>query len=161
VLDVRSSAEWNEDHLESAIHIPLPELPGRIGELSRKAPLTVLCGSGYRSSIATSLLESEGFERLSNVMGGMQAVRQHILGFTSGYRSTNTQAGGFCFIQRASSGLASASVSPWLLGLRCWFSVMAKRARSTAFWTCGEKLMTLAGNWSFAANVKKSASRMG
>jgi hydroxyacylglutathione hydrolase len=37
--------------------------------------VTVLCGSGYRSSIAASLLESEGFERLSNVMGGMHAVR--------------------------------------------------------------------------------------
>jgi rhodanese-related sulfurtransferase len=38
-------------------------------------PLTILCGSGYRSSIATSLLESEGFERLNNVMGGLHAVR--------------------------------------------------------------------------------------
>jgi hydroxyacylglutathione hydrolase len=39
------------------------------------APLTVVCGSGYRSSIAASLLESEGFDRLANVMGGMYAVR--------------------------------------------------------------------------------------
>jgi rhodanese-related sulfurtransferase len=34
-----------------------------------------LCGSGYRSSIAASLLESEGFDQLINVMGGMHAVR--------------------------------------------------------------------------------------
>src|SRR6516164_9489277 len=53
----------------------LSQLLGRIGELSRKAPLTVLCESGYRSSIAASLLESKGFERLTNLMGGMQAVR--------------------------------------------------------------------------------------
>jgi len=75
ILDVRSAQEWSQDHLEGAIHIALPQLLGRIGELSRKAPLTVLCGSGYRSSIAASLLESKGFERLTNVMGGMQAVR--------------------------------------------------------------------------------------
>ena len=76
ILDVRSAQEWSQDHLEGAIHIPLPQLLGRIGELSRKEPLTVLCGSGYRSSIAASLLESEGFERLSNVMDGLYAVRQ-------------------------------------------------------------------------------------
>ena len=75
IVDVRSAQEWSQDHLEGAIHIPLPQLLGRIGELSRKVPLTVLCGSGYRSSIAASLLESKGFERLTNVMGGMDAVR--------------------------------------------------------------------------------------
>src|SRR6516162_7202728 len=64
-----------QDHLEGAIHIALSQLLGRIGELSTKAPLTVLCGSGYRSSIAASLLESKGSERLTNVTGGMQAVR--------------------------------------------------------------------------------------
>ena len=42
---------------------------------SRSAPVTVICASGYRSSLAASLLESEGFERFINVMGGMHAVR--------------------------------------------------------------------------------------
>jgi glyoxylase-like metal-dependent hydrolase (beta-lactamase superfamily II)/rhodanese-related sulfurtransferase len=75
ILDVRSAQEWSQDHLEGAIHIPLPQLLRRVGGFPRKLPLTVVCGSGYRSSIAASLLESEGFERLSNVMGGMHAVR--------------------------------------------------------------------------------------
>jgi hydroxyacylglutathione hydrolase len=75
VLDVRAAQEWNHDHLEGAVHVPLPQLLRRIGGISRSAPLTVVCASGYRSSIAASLLESEGFERLVNVMGGMYAVR--------------------------------------------------------------------------------------
>jgi hydroxyacylglutathione hydrolase len=75
-LDVRSAQEWSQDHLEGAIHIPLPQLLRRIGGISRKLPLTVVCGSGYRSSIAASLLEMEGFKRLSNVMGGMHAVQR-------------------------------------------------------------------------------------
>jgi len=75
-LDVRSAQEWSQDHLEGAIHIPLPQLLRRIGGFPRKLPLTVVCGSGYRSSIAASLLEMEGFERLSNVIGGMHAVRR-------------------------------------------------------------------------------------
>jgi rhodanese-related sulfurtransferase len=74
ILDVRSAQEWSQDHLEGAIHIPLPQLLGRLGELSRNAPLTILCASGYRSSIAASLLESKGFERLTNVMGGMNKI---------------------------------------------------------------------------------------
>jgi len=85
ILDVRSAQEWSQEHLEGAIHIPLPQLLRCIGGFSRKAPLTVVCGSGYRSSIAASLLESEGFERLSNVMGGMRAVR-HVSCCTKGKR---------------------------------------------------------------------------
>jgi hydroxyacylglutathione hydrolase len=75
VLDVRSAQEWVHDHVEGAINIPLPQLLRHVGRFSRNTPLTILCGSGYRSSIATSLLESEGFERLSNVMGGLHAAR--------------------------------------------------------------------------------------
>jgi hydroxyacylglutathione hydrolase len=75
ILDVRSAQEWYQDHLEGAVNIPLPWLLRRIGELTQNGSLAVVCGSGYRSSIATSILESEGFTRLSNVMGGMHAIR--------------------------------------------------------------------------------------
>jgi hydroxyacylglutathione hydrolase len=75
ILDVRAAQEWTHDHLEGAVHLPLPQLLRRIGGIPRNAPLTVVCASGYRSSIAASLLESRGFERLVNVMGGMYAVR--------------------------------------------------------------------------------------
>lgn len=76
ILDVRSISEWNHNHLDEAIHIPLPHLPRQLKNLSPHAPVAVLCQSGYRSSIATSLLESEGFTQVSNVMGGMHAIYQ-------------------------------------------------------------------------------------
>jgi hydroxyacylglutathione hydrolase len=75
VLDVRSVQEWTQDHVGGAVNIPLPRLLERTGGFAHNAPLIILCGSGYRSSIAASLLEAEGFKRLSNVMGGMHAVR--------------------------------------------------------------------------------------
>src|SRR5262249_33255241 len=75
VLDVRSAPEWTQVHLEGAVNIPLPQLSQRSAGFAHNAPLIILCGSGYRSSIAASILETEGFERLTNVMGGMHAVR--------------------------------------------------------------------------------------
>ena len=75
VLDVRRPAEWAAGHLAGAVHIPLSELPGRVAELDRAAEWRVICASGYRSSIASSVLERAGFARVRNVTGGMDALR--------------------------------------------------------------------------------------
>jgi glyoxylase-like metal-dependent hydrolase (beta-lactamase superfamily II)/rhodanese-related sulfurtransferase len=73
ILDVRTAGEWEAEHISGASHIPLPALPRRLQELSPEKPLAVICGSGYRSSIAASLLQAQGFSRVQNVMGGMGA----------------------------------------------------------------------------------------
>jgi rhodanese-related sulfurtransferase len=73
VLDVRTPGEFESQHIDGALHVPLPSLPRRIGELPKDSPLAVICGSGYRSSIAGSLLRNAGFTRVQNVMGGMGA----------------------------------------------------------------------------------------
>ncbi|PWU09584.1 MAG: MBL fold metallo-hydrolase [Verrucomicrobia bacterium] len=73
LLDVRTSGEYEAQHIEGSIHIPLPSVPRRLGELPKDRPLAVICGSGYRSSIAASLLRIAGFSRIQNVMGGMGA----------------------------------------------------------------------------------------
>ena len=77
VLDVRRPAEWIAGHVEGARHLPLGELPARLGSGEglppRDAPLAVVCQSGYRSSIAASLLARAGFRRVLNVVGGMNA----------------------------------------------------------------------------------------
>jgi len=49
------------------------ELPKRAGELPRDANIYVVCGAGYRSSIATSVLRRAGFRHVTNVDGGMGA----------------------------------------------------------------------------------------
>jgi glyoxylase-like metal-dependent hydrolase (beta-lactamase superfamily II)/rhodanese-related sulfurtransferase len=70
VLDVRRPAEYLMGHVPAAQHIPLDELPRRSGEVDRQSPLAVICGSGYRSSAACSLLMREGFTNAMNVVGG-------------------------------------------------------------------------------------------
>ena len=73
VLDVRTPSEWEKKHIESARHIPLPSLPARFAEVPRDQSIALMCGSGYRSSIAASFLQARGFTQLQNVMGGMGA----------------------------------------------------------------------------------------
>lgn len=74
VLDVRSPQEWAKGHVRGARHIFLPELPGQLEALDKRKPTAVYCDSGYRASIAASLLQSHGFE-VFNVPGSVQAWR--------------------------------------------------------------------------------------
>jgi hydroxyacylglutathione hydrolase len=73
VVDVRRPMEWLSGHIAQARHLPLNDLPKRAAELSPGDPVAVVCAGGYRSSIATSLLEQQGLRRLTNVVGGMSA----------------------------------------------------------------------------------------
>lgn len=75
VVDVRSPVEWSQGHIAGALPLPLPELTARTRELlgENGEPLALICGSGYRSTLAASLLERSGFRHLHNVTGGMTA----------------------------------------------------------------------------------------
>jgi rhodanese-related sulfurtransferase len=69
VLDVREQVEWDHGHIESAIHIPLMELPQRLDEVP-VGPTLVVCKVGGRSAQATGWLASQGREAV-NLDGGM------------------------------------------------------------------------------------------
>jgi len=76
VLDVRSPGEWKKGHVPGARHIFVPELRDRINELDQNKPTAVYCGSGYRASIATSILKPLGFKELWNVPGSWEAWKK-------------------------------------------------------------------------------------
>lgn len=59
VVDVRRPDEWAAGHVEGAIHVPLPNLIERLGELPA-GTIWVHCAAGYRAAIAASLLERAG-----------------------------------------------------------------------------------------------------
>jgi hydroxyacylglutathione hydrolase len=81
VLDVRQPAEWLRGHVPGATHIPGGELPGwpgrpgRIDEIDVRRSVAVYCGSGYRSSVAASLLQARQQHAVYNVLGGFAAWR--------------------------------------------------------------------------------------
>jgi rhodanese-related sulfurtransferase len=71
LLDVREDDEWRAGHAPGALHVPLGEVPARLGELP-DGEVHVICRSGGRSARAVAWLEQNGFEAV-NVAGGMGA----------------------------------------------------------------------------------------
>ncbi len=73
VLDVRREPEWESGHIENANWRPLDNFKVAPPEIDHDAPLAVHCKSGYRSMIASSLLQRAGFRNVLNVVGGFDA----------------------------------------------------------------------------------------
>lgn len=70
VLDVRNLTEWQAGHLKDSSHIMLGTLLDRTDEVPKDQPIIVLCGSGGRSAIGASILQSKGMKEVYNLTGG-------------------------------------------------------------------------------------------
>lgn len=78
IIDVREPFEWEAGHIEGARHIPMNELPQRMGEIDPQTPAVAVCFSGARSSHAARFLQSQGVHA-QNLDGGLQAwIRQDL-----------------------------------------------------------------------------------
>jgi len=73
VLDVRSPSEWESGHVPCATHLFLPEILDGVNGLKKSAPVVTYCASGYRASIAASLLQKRGFEDVRTMPGSWKA----------------------------------------------------------------------------------------
>lgn len=78
LLDVRDPREVALARLPGSVHIPLRQLLGRLEELQPDVDIIAVCKSGGRSHRAVELLDGEGFERIANLAGGLDAWRREI-----------------------------------------------------------------------------------
>jgi rhodanese-related sulfurtransferase len=62
LIDVRADHEWEVGRIAGASHVPLPELPQRLGEIDKDRPVVVYCRGGNRSSMATEALTDAGYD---------------------------------------------------------------------------------------------------
>jgi glyoxylase-like metal-dependent hydrolase (beta-lactamase superfamily II)/rhodanese-related sulfurtransferase len=76
VLDVRRAPEWEAAHIEDAQWWPLDNFKVSPPEIDPQARVAVHCKGGYRSMIASSLLQRAGFQNVVNVVGGFDAWQQ-------------------------------------------------------------------------------------
>ncbi len=67
VIDARKPTEFANGHLRTAINLPVSEFNARMNEIDQETTVYIHCGSGYRSTIATSLLKSRGYRKVVNV----------------------------------------------------------------------------------------------
>ncbi len=84
VLDVRTPREREQKHIGGSISMPLNHLAERLSELPADRPLLVHCAGGYRSSIAASLLQRNGFKDVSEIAGGIAAWEAAMLPVETG-----------------------------------------------------------------------------
>jgi hydroxyacylglutathione hydrolase len=73
LIDIRNPGELQSGTIPGAIHIPLAQLRFRANELPTDKPIVVHCASGWRSSVAASLLRAQGFRQVSDLVGGYNA----------------------------------------------------------------------------------------
>lgn len=74
ILDVRTSAEYGEGHLEDAVNIDFyaPDFRARLERLDRDRPYVVYCKKGMRGAKAMEILRQAGFSRVYNIQGGYE-----------------------------------------------------------------------------------------
>ncbi len=73
LLDVRSVNEYEEGHIPAAKNIYVPFIKENMDKFNKQLPIITYCGSGFRSSIAASILRKNGFEKVSNIPGSFSA----------------------------------------------------------------------------------------
>lgn len=73
LLDIREPFETEAASLPESLHIPMREIPARLGELESSAEIAVLCHHGGRSEHVARFLNARGFEHVHNVDGGIDA----------------------------------------------------------------------------------------
>ncbi len=71
LVDVRAEDEYKAFHVEGAVNIMAMDLRTRYTELDPDRPTIVMCRSGHRSSLASSILKQKGFREVYNAAGGM------------------------------------------------------------------------------------------
>lgn len=78
ILDVRKPSEWNKSHISTAIHFPLDFLNEHMSEILPANEYYLHCRSGYRSTIAASILKARGYHNLVDVIGNFEEIAQEM-----------------------------------------------------------------------------------
>jgi rhodanese-related sulfurtransferase len=79
LIDVRETWEFKHGHARGARNIPLSQLGQRFREVPADRDILLICRSGHRSLQAAKFLQARGWERVTNVSGGMVSWQMHRL----------------------------------------------------------------------------------
>ncbi len=78
LIDVREADEVAVCAIAGARHIPMQQIPDKLGELPQNKHLLIHCHHGGRSMLVTQFLRAKGYASVSNVAGGIDAWAQRL-----------------------------------------------------------------------------------
>jgi glyoxylase-like metal-dependent hydrolase (beta-lactamase superfamily II)/rhodanese-related sulfurtransferase len=76
IIDVRNETEFDAEHINGAINVPLDYLNYNLNSFPKEQPFIIHCAGGYRSMIAASILKARGWENFADVKGGFKAIAE-------------------------------------------------------------------------------------
>jgi rhodanese-related sulfurtransferase len=76
LLDCREDSEWHQVHIPGSTHIPMRQIPDRLGEIDREADIVVMCAHGNRSYSVAGYLLRNGY-RARSLKGGVADWQLH------------------------------------------------------------------------------------
>ena len=85
IIDVREDWEVNIGTLPSAIHIPMNDIPDSVDTIAKEKPVVIMCHTGVRSEQVVLWLESEDFDNVLNLVGGIAAWKRDVDPSIPGY----------------------------------------------------------------------------
>ena len=74
ILDVRKPSEWEGEHVEGSQNFALDFINKHMSEVNKGTLYYMHCRSGYRSTVAASILKARGFENLVNVQASFDDI---------------------------------------------------------------------------------------
>ncbi len=158
LIDVREYPEYAAGRIREARLIRLGEIELRSGEISRDAPVYLICRSGRRAAIAQEKLQALGFKEVYNVRGGMldwEASRFSVVRDERAPWSLERQvrlvAGSLVFV----SVLLSVTVSEYFLWIAGFIGAGLTFAALTD--TCAMGMLLARMPWNAAANIGAEA----
>ncbi len=75
VFDVRKKSEFDSEHVEGAVNVPLNRISEQLAQFPKERPFILHCAGGYRSMIAASILKQRGWDNFVDVEGGFGAIK--------------------------------------------------------------------------------------
>jgi glyoxylase-like metal-dependent hydrolase (beta-lactamase superfamily II)/rhodanese-related sulfurtransferase len=76
LLDVRKKSEYDSEHVIGAENLPLDFINDNMSRIDKNKTYFIYCASGYRSMIFNSILRARGFDKLININGGFNAMKE-------------------------------------------------------------------------------------
>jgi sulfur dioxygenase len=146
LVDVRTPLEFESEHIEGALNIPLEQLEARAEEIAEPGDLVIVCRTSVRATIAAESLARTG-RRARVLDGGMLAWRRARLPVREGRRrlAVDRQVQLIAGSMVLTGVILGIAVNPWFLGLAAFFGAGLTFAGATG--TCGLALVLMKLPW--------------